>query len=172
MKDDPAMVADAEIVVVGINSEGQGRAGKDIEKCIFEARAPSWTYTAADWKPYQDQLDQFCAEVWKLRRGAPTVLRTFDRYVPNIRDGRTNGVVRQCTHAFETLSAAARKNAQANGAVMAPVYDAFNGPRHLQDPVTKGLIGADLTHTTDKGEIVIADLLAATGFHPTPPPAQ
>ena len=126
--------------------------------------------TVEDWRPYRDVLDQVYDEIWKLREGQPTIIRTYD--VPHgfIAPWRELGIESECTANMEIQAQVEREAAEANGAGFVSLFDVFNGPNHDEDPVQKGWMMDDLMHAGDEGRDVIAELLAASGFDPSEPP--
>jgi hypothetical protein len=164
-------VSHAEIIVV---TGTPGPAGREVSwPCRFDLTpAGLKVYSVTDWKPYRAQLDALYREIWKLRNGIATIMRAVDYYAPLILEWRKAGIERQCTANYESMSRTIRQAAHANGAVMVSAYDALNGPRHQQDPRARGYVAHDGFSTTAKGAAVIADLLAATGFQPTPPASE
>lgn len=169
-------VEQADIIVVGtLSPEGSGAApvtdkGTDCTSQDATPRDPPKVYSVADWKEYGDALGAVYAEIWKLRAGAPTILRAVDYYVPVISFWRKAGIDKECTANFESMSGAIRAAAEANGATFVSTYDVFNGPDHQQDPVEKGYILAEDVHTNDQGAAVIAATIAAAGFEPNTMP--
>lgn len=166
------LVRDAEIIVV-YGSPRHSGVKSDLETCASNSvseRTPPGAYTTDDWQPYRDVLDEIYTEIWRLREGAPTVLRAVDFINGRISSWRTAGIESECTAASESQSAAIRSAAEANGAIMVSLYDLFNGPDHQDDPREKGWIGTDGYHANDAGAAAIADALAAAGFEPTTQP--
>lgn len=176
VKSDPSVVANAEIIVVGGLGPDPGGPGDAVGAvCVqpgAEKRQPPPIYTVADWAAYRADLDALYAEIWKLRNGAPTVLRATDHWVPVISEWRLAGIEKACTAAWESFSGVKRAAAQANGAKFVSIYDVFNGPGHQQDPRKKGYIGPDGEHASVKGATVIAATLAAAGFAPDTMPTH
>jgi hypothetical protein len=169
-------VRQSEIIIVYGNPEDSGvdtdmGIGTCVSTSVMERDAPP-PGTAADYQPYSDILADLYAEIWKLREGAPTVLRAIDLYNPVISAWREAGIESECTAHWELWSSVIRDAAEAHGAVMVSTYDLFNGTAHDEDPREKGYIGPDGEHTTAEGAAAIADAIAAEGFSPSNPPGE
>jgi lysophospholipase L1-like esterase len=170
-------VAGAEIIVVYGNSAGfEPDVSPNFETCIEGGFDPSQEWqppvvpSVEEWQAYGDVLDQIWAEIWALREGQPTILRTHDFWNPFIAPWREAGIEPECTANWEVLSQVIRKAAGANGVGVAAVFDVFNGPEHDEDPREKGWIDEDGAHPSDEGRAVVADALAAVGFEVSEPP--
>lgn len=169
-------VAQAEIIVVYGNSAGfEPDVSPGFETCIAAGADPSqdWVPPAipsvADWHAYRDVLDEIWNEIWALRAGQPTMLRTHDFWSPFIGPWKQAGIEPECTANWEILSQVIRETADANGVGFAAVFAAFNGPRHDEDPREKGWIGDDGAHASEAGMGAIAAALAAVGFDTSAP---
>jgi hypothetical protein len=169
--DDPEMVAEAEIVVLGGNPLDSGTREEGVFACWpadpVQEFAP---YTPQDWVPYADLLHSTFDDIRIARQGQPTVLRAVDIYVPVLAKWQELGITDECTAFQESFTAAVRAGAEAAGATMVSMYDAFNGPNHDQDPVAAGYILADGMHLSDAGGDVGGAALAAAGFAPNDAP--
>ena len=126
--------------------------------------------TVEDWQPFREVLDQVYDEIWKLRAGQPTIIRTYD--VPHgfIAPWRELGIESECTANMEVQAQVEREAAEANGVGFVSVFDVFNGPNHDQDPTEKGWMMEDLIHAGGEGKDIIAETLAAYGFEVSEPP--
>lgn len=164
------LVRNAEIIVAYGVPE---RSGEWFETCfIFQTnpRILEREYTDDDWEQYRDELDELFAEIWRLREGLPTVLRTHDIPIGIISEWRDLGKESGCIASWESNSEAIRASAETYGVTLVSLFDVFNGPNHDQDPREKGWIHEDGIHTNEAGALAIADALAATGFEPTTQP--
>jgi hypothetical protein len=170
-------VAEAEIIVLYGNPEGLEPEPQPTLACIEAAADPASfagpppVVTVADWQAYRDALDEFYDEIWTLRAGRPTILRTHDMWNPFIATWRQEGIEPACTANWEVYSQVIREAAAANGAGFATVFDVFNGPEHDQDPNDQGWISDDGAHASEAGHAVIAQALADVGFEATQRPA-
>jgi hypothetical protein len=163
--DNPEMVAEAEIVVLGGNPLDSGTREEGVFACWPAEPVQEFApYTTEDWVPYADLLESTFDDVRTARQGQPTVLRAVDIYVPVVAKWQELGITDECTEFQESFTAAVRAGAEAAGAAMVSMYDAFNGPTHDQDPVAAGYILADGLHLTDAGGEVGGAALAAAGF--------
>ena len=160
------LIREAEIIVVFGNPRQSG-ATADLEICITGStyrRDPPVRYSAMDWQPYRDLLDEIYAEIWRQRDGEPVVLRAVDFYNPVISAWREAGIETECLAALESFNRTIAEAAEAAGATLVSVADVFNGPTHTEDPREKGYIGGDGIHTTDEGAAAIAQALTDVGF--------
>ena len=106
-----------------------------------------------------------------LRAGKPTVLRAINRYNdwtgwPGHPEAATAGVAESTAvvAAWNTMICGA---AEANGFTCADISSAFNGEDGTQP--SGELLATDYTHPSNKGNEVIADVLAELGFEPLAP---
>lgn len=158
-----AQIRGAEVVMVYASPDD---LPLDLQKaCLSESSTvPPGPLTAAELQPFRDQMTAIFDQVLELRRGKPTLMRSLDLYVPVVASWRKAGVFRACTAGHEAITAVQHEVAAAHGVPLVSMYDAFNGPRHTEDPVTKGYIGPDGIHTTTMGKSVILDAFDATGY--------
>jgi len=167
------LIQAAEIIVIYGNPLGSGYTS-DIVTCVSGStseREPPVRYSEADWQPYQDVLEQIYEEIWAIREGDPVVLLAPTALNPAISAWRAAGIEAECTVALEAWNASIARAAETGGATVVPVYEAFNGPAHDEDPREEGWIGPDGLHLSDAGKAAVAETLAAAGFEPvTPPP--
>jgi hypothetical protein len=120
--------------------------------------------TLEDWQPYRDVLDQVYNEIWKLRDGQPTIIRTYDVPLGFIARWRELGIEPECIANWEIQFQVVQQAAEAYGAGFVSVFDVFNGPNHDEDPIEKGWMLDDLMHAGDEGLNVVAETLASYGF--------
>jgi hypothetical protein len=81
--DNPEMVAEAEIVVLGGNPLDSGTREEGVFACWPAEPVQEFApYTTEDWVPYADLLESTFDDVRTARQGQPTVLRAVDIYVP------------------------------------------------------------------------------------------
>ncbi|NNC92205.1 MAG: hypothetical protein HKN80_06900, partial [Acidimicrobiia bacterium] len=126
------LIREAEIIVVFGNPRQAG-ATADLEICITGSthrRDPPVRYSAADWQPYRDLLDEIYAEIWRQRDGEPVVLRAVDFYNPVISAWREAEIETECVAALESFNRTIAEAAEAGGATLVSVADVFNGPTH------------------------------------------
>ncbi|MEO8288911.1 MAG: GDSL-type esterase/lipase family protein [Chloroflexota bacterium] len=166
-------LANADIIIVSIG-------GNDIAWNINDdpcdgptSDNPDWskfnpTCAAAAAEIFRPKLESVYSQIAALRAGKATIFRTTDRYndwigwpghdVPPEAISATHDLV-------DAWNAMVCKAAQANGFTCADIYHEFNG----SDGITPAadLLAADYTHPSDKGNEVIAGVLAALGYVPT-----
>jgi hypothetical protein len=127
--------------------------------------------TVEDWSPFREVLDQVYDEIWKLRAGQPTILRTYEVYNGfGVAAWTELGIHEECIANYEVLGQVVREAAEANGAGFVSLLDAFNGPNQDEDPRAKGLIGDDGFHANENGQDLVVETLAAIGFEVSEPP--
>jgi len=164
------LVRNAEIIVVYGVPERSGDWAKTCWPDGTNRTTPPPILTEDDWQQYRDELETLFAAVWELRRGLPTVIRTFDAPIGMISEWRELGIDAGCITGWESNSATVRAAAEVHGITMVSLFDLFNGPNHDEDPREKGWIRGDGYHANEAGAAAIADALAAAGFEPTTQP--
>lgn len=125
--------------------------------------------TVEDWQPLRVVLDQVYDEIWALRAGQPTIIRTYDTPNGYIAPWTELGIESECTANWLTVDRVKREAAEANGAGFVSIVDVFNGPNHHEDPNEKGWM-EDAIHANDEGMDIVAQTLAAYGFELSEPP--
>ena len=164
-------VADAEIIFVFGNPNGVDP--DDMRTCVSpltQRRDPPEHNTPADWAPYGDVLRDILDEIFELRAGQPTVIRTADYFAGPIAAWREAGIEAECTAGWEAWAGVIHDAADEYGVETASWYDAFNGPGHDEDPREKGDIAVDGWHQSrDAGVEVQADVLHTLGYDPIIP---
>jgi lysophospholipase L1-like esterase len=128
---------------------------------------------AAAVSSFKANWDGIISDLFALRRGRPTVFRTMTIYNPFVNDDKNSdswnsdggltdfqvlkSYLDQVNDYIKTTSAAV-------GVLVAPVYEAFNGPSGDEDPVVKGLISFDGYHANRSGHALMAALLRQLGY--------
>jgi len=170
-------LASADIIVVSIGFNDIGWISLD-DTCdgpTPDTEPMDWTkYTpacgASSASTLKPNLERIYAGVVALRAGKPTILRTTNRYNDalaaswSVGKGNTLKGSRAVVEAWNTMAC---KAAQTNGFVCADIYHALNGPdgaKPLGD-----FVGQDETHPSDRGNEVIAGVLADAGYAPLYP---
>ena len=141
----------------------------DSEVCLFTFIPPTNCSPGTNEK-YISDLKWVWGEIFRLRNGKPTILRTMDMYSSWISIWNEKGVYLACTRCWENLSYSLRIAAEAYHIPFVHRYDAYNGVNHDEDPKEKGYIQSDGTHPSDLGAQVTAELLAQLGYEPVPQP--
>lgn len=162
----------AEMIVLYANPGGTDAGDKLAEACASgdpTPRDPPKVYTAADFAPFAERLQAIYDGILNMRLGRPVILRAVDLYVPVISGWRQARIEAACTASWEAWTGVAREVAAKYHVPMASMYDAFNGPKHDEDPVAKGYIGDDGVHPSDKGRAVQVDVIDALGYEPINP---
>jgi len=166
----PAALRDAEVVVMFVNPVDSVDTEKPLnfDGCFFSS-APS-SCEPASFQKWTTDLKAIWAEILKLRKGRPTILRATDIYNPLVSPWNKHGVFEACTECWENMSDAARLAAEAYNIPFLSRYDAFNGVNHNEDPREKGYIRNDGEHPTDLANQYTAELLSQMGYEPVSPP--
>lgn len=176
-------LANADIIIVSIGNFENAVSGDNDPCNAFTGDNIDWTKvtptcTAADAENFRPKLESVFAEIVALRAGKPTIFRTINGYNDwlggvNIATGldvppeATNP-----THAiFDSWSAMICKAAEANGFGCADTYHAFNGPDGLK-PAGELMASKTNSHPSDKGNEVIAQVLADLGYAPLVAPGS
>ena len=168
-------LANADIIVVGISFNDVAWLRDDDPCDRPTSENPDWlkfdeTCAVAAAEIFRPKFESLFAEIVALREGKPTIFRTINRYNDWI--GWTGGNVppeaTNATHVvLDAWNAMVCKAAQENGFDCADIYHAFNGPDGLTPSLD--LLAKDYTHPSDKGNEVIARVLAELGYAPLVP---
>jgi lysophospholipase L1-like esterase/Tol biopolymer transport system component len=163
-------LAGADIIIVSIGSNDIAWNINDDPCDGPTSDNPDWskfnpTCAAAAAEMFRPKLESVYTQIAALRAGKPTIFRTDNRYNDWITVNFPPEGVNATHDLVEAWNAMACKAAQANGFTCADIYHAFNGSDGLTPAAD--LLAADYTHPSDKGNEVIARVLAALGFVPT-----
>jgi lysophospholipase L1-like esterase len=163
----------ADVIVIGIaHNSNELSADAPCGAPVTTDQLPDWpTMTRACAKAsaakYRPQYDQLFSTVAAWRSGAPTILRTINRYddyrgAPTITlTAAQQATVTTFIKTWDDMLCASAT--QANFAC-ADIYRAFNGP--AGDKPSGDLLSNDYTHPSDKGNELIAKTLTDEGFAP------
>jgi lysophospholipase L1-like esterase len=173
-----AAISDAEVVVMYVASpdgsfipENQWEADGCIDVSTgYIPVNPLINCNPAALEQYTTDLKWIWGEIFRLRNGNPTILRSMDLYNPWISMWNEKDIYLACTRCWENQNNAFRLAAEAYHIPFVHRYDAYNGVNHDEDPREKGYIRSDGTHPSDLGAQVTAELLAQLGYDPVPPP--
>jgi CubicO group peptidase (beta-lactamase class C family)/lysophospholipase L1-like esterase len=171
-------LANADIIVVGIahndtawirnDDPCDGPTGDNIEWSKFNQAC-----AAAAAELFRPRFESVFAQIVALRSGKPTIFRTINRYndwigLPGV-DISPEGT-NATREVLDAWNAMLCKAAQTNGFTCADIYRAFNGPDGLTP--APALIAKDTIHPSDKGNEVIARVLADLGYAPLMQPGS
>ena len=168
-------LANADIIIVSIAFNDTAWLSDDDPCDGSNSNKPAWskynvTCATAAAELFRPKFESVYAQIVTLREGKPTIFRTINRYndVTGWTGGNlppeANNASRVVVDAWSTMICEA---AQANGFTCADIYPAFNGSDGL---TTAGdLLAKDYTHPSDKGNEVIARILAELGYAPLVP---
>lgn len=122
---------------------------------------------------FEEDNKAIIAEIMSLRTGSETIIRTMDLYMPFYDLWREKGIYDECWSCWEAVNESIHRVAAEHGIPIAPVYDAFNGPGHDEDP--QDMVGYVFTedpfmgNIDEKGRTVIAGLFRELGYEPMVP---
>jgi len=165
-------LAGADIILVGI-AHNDAPWGSDTDLCDGPSTKLDWSkFTpkclAASTAALRPQLDTILATVVDLRAGKPTVLRTINRYNDWIGDPSISPAAGMTSRdVIRAYNAMQGKAAIAHGFTCADLNLAFNGKDGLKP--SGDLLASDFTHPSDKGNEVIAGVLAELAYAPLAP---
>jgi lysophospholipase L1-like esterase len=121
---------------------------------------------------FKSNWDGILQGLFQLRRGRPTVFRTMTIYDPFVAedlaadtfpgDGMNDFQVLKIY--LDMVNDYITTQSLMRGVLVAPVYEAFNGPGGNEDPIAKGLISFDGFHPNGKGHALMAFLLRTLGY--------
>jgi lysophospholipase L1-like esterase len=112
---------------------------------------------------YKADMDAIIAEIIALRKEQPTIIRTYNSYVPIYKRWKEWGKYEEYKRCWEALDRAVEEVSAARKIPFARVYDAFNGPTHDEDPSDKGYF-YDGMHTNELGSKVMAEAFWKLGY--------
>jgi len=171
-------LANADLIIVSIAFNDTPWLRSDDPCDGPNGNKPDWskynsTCASAAAEIFRPKFESVYAKIVALREGKPTMFRTINRYNDWIgwtgEAGETNPP--EATDATRVVvdawSAMVCETAQANGFTCADIYHAFNGPDGLTP--SANLLAKDYTHPSDKGNEVIARVLADIGYAPLAP---
>ncbi|MEO8289043.1 MAG: GDSL-type esterase/lipase family protein [Chloroflexota bacterium] len=163
-------LAGADVIVVSIGANDIAWNINDDPCDGPTTDSPDWSKfnpicAAAAAEIFRPKLESVYSQIAALRAGKLTIFRTINRYNDWIDANFPPEGVNATHDLVEAWNAMVCRAAQANGFTCADVYHAFNGSDGITPAV--GLLAADYTHPSDKGNEVIARVLAALGYVPT-----
>jgi hypothetical protein len=174
-------LANADIIIVSI-SNNDTPWNRDDDPCDGDSsQYVDWskfnpTCAAAAAEIFRPKLESVFAQIVALRAGKPTIFRTVNGYndwLGGIDSASGSDNPPEATTPTRTVldawSAMTCKAAKANGFTCADIYHAFNGPDGLK-PIAGDLTASKMNgHPSDKGNEVIARVLADLGYTPLVP---
>lgn len=113
---------------------------------------------------YKANLGSIADEILALRKGEPTIIRTYTRFMPFYRQWREQGMFDEYQRCVAALDAAILEVGKERGILVADTGLALNGPNHDQDPNDKGYISNDGIHENDVGGKIVADVFRKLGY--------
>lgn len=166
----PDAIKDAEVVIMNVNLEDSidPLNPVNLDGCFLMMKPENCA--PASFDTYTADLKAIWAEIYKLRKGKPVILRATDLYNPLVSRWKEKGVFEECNTCWVNFSEASRKAAEAYGIPFLSRLDAFNGLTHGEDPVLKGYIDEDGEHPSKLGAQYTAELFSKMGYEPVPEP--
>ena len=171
-------LANADIIIVSIAFNDTPWLRSDDACDGPNGSKPDWsryntTCAAAAAESFRPKFESVYAQIVALREGKPTIFRTINRYNDWIgwigEAGEANPPeARNATRVvLDAWSAMVCETAEENGFACADIYHTFNGAAGLTP--SGNLLAKDYTHPSDKGNEVIARVLADLGYAPLVP---
>jgi lysophospholipase L1-like esterase len=162
----------ADVIVVGIAHNSNELAadqpcGKPLKNNLPDWSAMDRRCAARSAQKFRALYDRLYAQVAAWRQGKPTILRTINRYNDFIgfNDAHLTPAQERLTTVFVSdWNTMLCNSARAHGFGCADIAKAFNGPDGMRP--SGALLAQDYTHPSDKGNEVIARVLANLGYAP------
>ena len=112
---------------------------------------------------YKADMNGIAGEIFALRKGQPTIIRTYTRFMPFYRQWREGGQFDEYQRCVAALDEAILQVGKEHGIPVADTGLALNGPNHDQDPNDMGYL-YDGVHENDVGAQVVADVFRKLGY--------
>jgi lysophospholipase L1-like esterase len=165
-------LAGADVIVVGIAHNSNELAGDRPCGKPLRNHLPDWSgmdrrCAARSAERFRPLYDRLYAQVAAWRQGKSTILRTINRYNDFIgfKDAHLTPAQERLSAVFvSSWNTMLCASARTHGFGCADVAKAFNGPDGMRP--SGALLAADYTHPSDKGNEVIARVLADLGYAP------
>lgn len=150
-------VSNTELVtiMIGTNDFGLVRAAHFEGRC---GGTDGWDCIRTGETEFRENYTSIIARIRSLNPHA--VILVSDVYNPFIADDMRSGDAEVFSSFIERVNAYVHSIAAANRIPVAEVYEAFNGPNGLEDPIARGYL-TDGVHPSSHGVEVIADQLGA-----------
>jgi lysophospholipase L1-like esterase len=164
-------LANADIIIVSIGHNDTAW-GRDDDPCDGPSNE-DWskyneTCAAAAAEAFRPKWESLYAQIVALRAGKPTIFRAVNVYNDWIGVSGTPPAATDATRIFlDAWSAMICQAAKSNGFTCADIYHAYNGSDGRTPAVD--LLAKDTVHPSDKGNEVIAQVLADLGYAPLVP---
>jgi hypothetical protein len=113
---------------------------------------------------YKAELNAIADEIFLLRKGQPTILRTYTRFMPFYRQWREQGLFDEYRRCVAALDTAILEVGKEHGILVADTGLALNGANHDQDPYDMGYLLEDGIHENDMGAKAVADVFRKLGY--------
>ena len=172
LRDLPTDLADADVVVMFIGNPIGSIISENpwnMDGCGHVSALPKNCNPAALEK-YITDLKWIWGEIFRLRNGQQTILRTMDMYNPIVNIWNEKDIFLECTRCLENHSNAIRLAAEAYHIPFISRYDVYNGVNHDEDSRERGYIRSVGFHVSNLGIQVLIEMLAQLGYEPVPPP--
>jgi len=165
-------ISHAEMVVmfIGIPAGSINPKNPFNQDGCISGDSPPENCNPASLEQYTTDLKWIWGEIFRLRNGQPTILRTMDLYTPLINQYNENGILLACTRCLENYSNAIHLAAEAYHIPFIRRDDIYDGVNHDEDAVAKGYILEDGEHPSNLEAQLIAEQLSQLGYEPVLPP--
>jgi hypothetical protein len=132
--------------------------GEDNQDCLRDSLAI-----------YKADTTAIFAEIVSLRSPSEAMIRVHDMYQFRTTQFQEGGTFDVFNHYWREANAHVHATAEKYDIPVANVYDAFMGEDGRQPPEENGLVESDMTHPTQQGNQLIADLLFELGYELSKP---
>ncbi len=112
---------------------------------------------------YKSELKAIADEIFSLRKGQPSIIRTYTRFMPFYRLWRAQDRFQEYQRCVAALDAAILEVGKELGILVADTGLALNGPDHDQDPNDKGYL-TDGIHENSEGAKIVALVFRELGY--------
>lgn len=112
---------------------------------------------------YKSELSGIADEIFILRKGQPTIIRTYTRFTPFYASWKEQGMFDEYRRCAAALDEAIMQVGREHGVLVADTGLALNGPNHDQDPNDKGYL-IDGIHENEVGAQIVAEVFRKLGY--------
>jgi hypothetical protein len=112
---------------------------------------------------YKTEMGAIADEILLLRKGQPTIIRTYTRFMPFYRIWHATGQFEEYRRCVAALDAAILQVGKERGILVADTGLALNGLNRDQDPNDKSYL-SDGVHENEVGAKIVADVFRKLGY--------
>ena len=131
---------------------------------------PSDTYDCSPQAvaTFKSQMSAIGDEIFALRKGQATIIRTYTRFMPFYQIWRESGQFDEFQRCVAALDTAVLELGREHAILVADCGLALNGPNHDQDPNDRNLL-YDGIHENSEGAQIVAQVFRELGYEPVVP---